>query len=292
MIDQKQYLAVKLGIDVHADSYVVVPQDWDEQGRGVKSDSLDALALCQRLDRYVGGNRKAFTVVHVPSLKQERQRARCRLREQIQKHRKSLQGQGRSLLLTQDIRVKGQWWQGTRWRELEESAPQWVLQHLSVLRELLQAVCQQEKALTEELEQDAPKALPRGIGALTYRQLGVEMCDWSRFNNRRQVSSYTGLCPSEHSSGKKRRQGHITKHGNPRVRAKLVECAWRLVRYQPNYPPIQKFRAALLEKKTSPAARKKAIVAVARRLAVDLWRLFTDQTTPEQIGLLIKPQIG
>ncbi|WP_309399453.1 IS110 family transposase [Cerasicoccus maritimus] len=277
MIDQKQYLAVKLGIDVHADSYVVVrqvdgstpqtsqkfrtresflrfvskqqaeaeqvyacyeagpfgyglhrqllsmgvtnyvvaPQDWDEQGRGVKSDSLDALALCQRLDRYVGGNRKAFTLVHVPSLKQERQRARCRLREQIQKHRKSLQGQGRSLLLTQDIRVKGQWWQGARWRELEDSAPQWVLQHLSVLRELLQAVCQQEKALTEELEQDAPKALPRGIGALTYRQLGLEMCDWSRFNNRRQVSSYTGLCPSEHSSGKKRRQGHITKHGKP-----------------------------------------------------------------------------
>lgn len=46
---------------------VVQPQDWDERGKGVKMDRIDALALCQRLDRYVRGNRKAFSVVRVPS---------------------------------------------------------------------------------------------------------------------------------------------------------------------------------------------------------------------------------
>jgi transposase len=55
-------------------NYVVQPQDWDERGKGVKNDRLDALALCQRLDRYVRGNRKAFSVVRVPSPEEERQR--------------------------------------------------------------------------------------------------------------------------------------------------------------------------------------------------------------------------
>jgi hypothetical protein len=92
------------------------------------------------------------------------------------------------------------------------------------------------------------------------------------------VSSYTGLCPGEHSSGPKRMQGSVTKHGNPRLRAALVECAWRglliclpplvpdaaasLVRFQPTYPPVDQ-RLALLAKgaRATGAQRKKAIVA-------------------------------
>ena len=50
-----------------------------------------------------------------------------------------------------------------------------------------------------------------------------EICDWQRFKNRRQVSSYTGLCPGEYSSGTKRVTGSVTKHGNGRLRAALVE---------------------------------------------------------------------
>ena len=80
--------------------------------------------------------------------------------------------------------------------------------------------------------------------------------------------------------------GSVTKHGNPRLRAALVELAWRLVRFQPGYPPIQK-RLAVLAKgaQATGAARKKAIVAVARQLAVDLWRLNTDRCSAEQLGL-------
>jgi transposase len=81
-------------------------------------------------------------------------------------------------------------------------------------------------------------------------------------------------------------QGSVTKHGNPRLRAALVELAWRLVRFQPQYPPVQT-RLAVLSKgaKATGAARKKAIVAVARHLAVDLWRLHTGQCSAAQLGL-------
>ena len=70
--------------------------------------------------------------------------------------------------------------------------------------------------------------------------------------------------------------GSVTKHGNPRLRARSGRVAWRLVRFQPQYPPVKK-RLAILAKgaRATGAARKKAIVAVARHLAVDLWRLHT-----------------
>ena len=103
--------------------------------------------------------------------------------------------------------------------------------------------------------------------------------------NRRQVSSYTGLCPGEYSSGGKRMPGAVTKHGNPRLRAALVELAWRLVRFQPDYGPIKK-RLLVLAKgaRATGAARKKAIVAVARQLAVDLWRWQTGRCTAADLG--------
>jgi len=121
-----------------------------------------------------------------------------------------------------------------------------------------------------------------------------EIGDWHRFQNRRQVGSYTGLCPGEYSSGNTRVQSCVTKHGNPRLRAALVETAWRLVRFQPTYKPIVKWRKTLAKGGANRtgvlatgAARKKAIVAVARQLAVDLWRIRTGQVEPEKLGLTI-----
>ena len=70
----------------------------------------------------------------------------------------------------------------------------------------------------------------------------------------------------------------MTKHGNPRLRAALVETAWRLVRFQPHYKPVVKWRRILAKGALATgAARKQAIVAVARQLAVDLWRIRTGQ---------------
>jgi transposase len=147
----------------------------------------------------------------------------------------------------------------------------------------------QIESLTSQLEAAAPPNIPAGLGKLTTVMLTREVCNWHRFNNRRAISSYTGLCPGERSSGSKRVPGSVTKRGNPRLRAALVECAWRMVRFQPQYPPVKK-RLAVLAKgaKATGAQRKKAIVAVARHLAVDLWRVHTGRLTAQQLGLNIK----
>ena len=108
-------------------------------------------------------------------------------------------------------------------------------------------------------------------------QAAVTVCDWHRFQNRRQVSTDTGLCPGEYRSGGKRGAGAVTKHGHPRRRGALVELAWRLVRDQPGDPPVRKRRSLLAR-----GARKKAIVAVARQLAFDLWRRHTGRTSAEK----------
>jgi transposase len=80
----------------------------------------------------------------------------------------------------------------------------------------------------------------------------------------------------------------VTKHRNPRLRAALVELAWRLVRFQPDYKPIMKWRQILAKGVVATgAARKKAIVAVARQLAVDLWRVRTGRWKSEVLGLEI-----
>ena len=156
-------------------------------------------------------------------------------------------------------------------------------------RPALLSLQEQIESLTSQLEAAAPPNIPAGLGKLTTVMLTREICDWHRFNNRRAISSYTGLCPGERSSGSKRVPGSVTKRGNPRLRAALVECAWRMVRFQPQYPPVKK-RLAVLAKgaKTTGAQRKKAIVAVARRLAVDLWRVHTGRLTAQQLGLNIK----
>ena len=270
-----------------ATNVVVQPQDWDERGKRVKTDRLDALALCQRLDRYVRGNRKAFSIVRVPTEVQERERALSRQRSQLVRERTRIQAMGRSLLATQGIHVSGRWWRGRTWASVQEQAPQWVLERLAVFIRLLEPLEREELALGEAIKEagKAAPVLPKGVGPLTFEVLRREVGDWSRFNNRRQVSSYTGLCPREHSSGGKRRGGSVNKSGNPRVRAMLVEMTWRLIRWQPGYHALRKWQPVLCGPSRNPAARKKAVVAIARQLAVDLWRLFTGQTKVESLGL-------
>ena len=153
---------------------------------------------------------------------------------------------------------------------------------------ILFALEEKIRALSVQLQAAASSAQPRGLGAMSSVVIDREIGNWERFKNRRQVGSYTGLCPGEYSSGKTRLQRCVTKHGNPRLRAALVETAWRLVRFQPNYKPVVKWRLILCKGALATgAARKKAIVAVARQLAVDLWRIRTGRLTPEQLGLSI-----
>jgi len=263
---------------------VVRPQNWDELHKGVKTDKTDALALVQRLSRYVEGNRKELAVIRVPTPEQELARSQSRQREQLMSHRLRLEAQGRSLLLFNGIRFKGRWWQENLWKGLMERLDAELVELLTVLRDLVLAVQKQLEAATSRLQSAAAPQVC-GVGALTSQVLEREILDWGRFQNRRQVASLTGMCPGVHASGSRTRTGPITKHGNRRIRTALIELAWRSVHFQPDYPPLKKWRPVLLNTKATSALKKKAIVAVGRRLAIDLWRLNTGRTTALKLGL-------
>ena len=110
-----------------------------------------------------------------------------------------------------------------------------------------------------------------------------EVCDWGRFHNRKQIGSYTGCCPSVHASGEMVRYGNIDRCGNGRLRKQLVEAVWRLLKHQPGWKAARKHVKRLGD---SVAQRKKVVVALARQLAVDLWRWRTGRCTLEDLGLV------
>jgi transposase len=266
--------------------YVVCPQKLDERNRRVKTDSLDAKALCLKLDSFVQGNQDSLAIVRVPTEKEEQARAIHRQREQLVKARKVLEAQGRSLLVNHGMEPVQQWWKRRAFANL--AVPTWLKELLQNSQPIVLALEEKIRVLTHQLELAATADQPRGFGRLTSVVIDREVGNWSRFNNRRRVGSYTGLCPGEASSGDTRVQTCVTKHGNPRLRAALVEAAWRLVRFQPNYPPVRKWRRILSKGALATgAARKKAIVAVARQLAVDLWRIRTGRVKAEELGLTI-----
>jgi len=283
------YEAGPFGYGLHRDlaamgikNVVVRPQNWDDLGKGVKTDKTDALALTQHLDRYVQGNVKALAVISVPTVAQEQARAASRQREQLRQHRQRLEAQGRSLLLYNGQRVRGQWWSGRNWPGVSRLLAVPVQELLQTLHDLILIVMEKLGQATERLETQALPA-PYGFGALTTQIIQNEVGDWHRFDNRRQVASLTGLCPGVRSSGLKQQTGAITKHGNPRLRRVLIEQAWRVVRYQPDYPPVQRWRTVLLNGQAG--ARKKAVVAIARKLAIDQWRLATGRSTAQGLQL-------
>jgi len=130
-----------------------------------------------------------------------------------------------------------------------------------------------------------------GLGQLTYEILEREICDWNRFENRRQVGSYTGMCPKEDSSDQRRFQGSINKHGNPRVRCALVEASWRLIQFQPDYKPVAKWWPVLSNSKTTKSKRKQIAVAIGRQFSVDWWRVRTNRCTAKDLGLKLRPTL-
>jgi transposase len=270
-------------------NYVIRPRDWDEYSKKVKTDKRDALAMALCLDRYVSGNREAFCVVRVPTEAQEQKRSLSRQRESLQQARQRLAAQGRSHALYYGGHLQGEWWREAAWQRTLLELPAIVVNLLEPLRRLLAAVEVELHTRTRELEAAAPAGLPVGLGQMTSEILEREVADWNRFKNRRQVASYTGLCPREDTSSQRRFQGAINKHGNRRLRPVLVEGAWRLMVFQPGYRAVKKWRTALLDHKTSPARRKKLIIALARTFAVDWWRVRTGRCQAEDLGLKLQP---
>ena len=289
------------------------------RGRNCVNDKIDARELLSRLDRHLAGNSAALRLVRPPTLEQELLRRQSRERGTYLKERRRWLSRGRSLLHSMGIMRPGRWWDPQRRAQLLEqvrehygqAAHDQVGQELDhdlevlemmtrKLEELTAALCAQpapkakSTAKPKDQAQDPEKAPPlstpriKGIGVLSGALLDREMVDWNRFSNRRQVASYTGLCPGESSSGQSQMHLAIDKHGNPRVRAVLTELVWLLPMHQPGYIRLKRWQGVLGKgSKAGKALRKKAVVALARQLAVDLWRLKTGRTTPEKLGLKV-----
>jgi len=266
---------------------VVRPRNWDEYGQRVKTDRRDASALLSCLDRWLAGNTRALTPVRVPTETEERARSESRQREQMRQHRQRMSAQGLGTARYYGHDLPERWWGKKAFAVLKETLPDFLVKLLEVWRQALLVLDEQVGQLSEAVEsaQDAP--LPIGMGALTAQIIEREVANWKRFKNRRQVASYTGLVPREHSTGNTRVQGSITKHGNPRVRKQCIELAWRLQRFQPGYRAVRRRLEALAHARlrNNSAARKKLIVGLAREFMVDWWRIRTGKVQPETLGL-------
>jgi transposase len=265
---------------------VIAPQNWDEQGKRQVNDKFDARVMCRRLSEYLDGHRHALSIVRIPSREEEQRRTVGRQRDQLRKLQRQTQAMGRSLLLRHEVAVRGRWWRGTSWVCLQKKLPAAVLAQLEHYRVVLE-VCEKEAgALEAELTAET-RAEERffGEGALTHELLAREIVTQNRFQNGRQVGNYFGLCPSESTSDQNRRLGSITKHGNPRLRLLMVELAWRVFFDQPDYRGSKKWAPVLGDLQAGGTRRKKAIVALARQLAVDLWRLQTGRVQLAELGL-------
>jgi transposase len=247
-----------------------------------KTDKLDARALCLRLSRWLDGNRDELAPIRIPSEAEQRKREGTRRRKFLAGAIRSLANRGHAQVCEYcHAQLPHRWWGPRNWQKLTLLDP-WVLGVLAKLRALIVEIEAQLAELeTELLARVKDQVTPKGLGDMTLATLDGEVCDWGRFNNRKQVGSYTGCCPGEHSSGNKRRVGGIDRLGNGRVRALLVEAVWRFLQWQPNWKAATKMKTKL---GAGTAMKKKTVIALARQLAVDLWRWRTGRCTMAELG--------
>ena len=273
----------KLGVK----NLVVTPRAMGKTGQKQKTDKRDAVELCDTLDRYLRGQHRALSVVKVPTPEEEAKRALIRHHRQIMKDRCRCEARGKGLLCAQGIRVRGCWWKDQTWQELstDPRLTGWLKQQLEHWRSQILSAQEKQLSLREEIAALAPARLPKGVGAYSAAVLHYELRGFERFKNRRQISSITGLCPGVHQSNGHGKEGSINRCGIGAVRWVLVEMVWRLMIWQPQYPPVRRLAAGLVK---SRRAKKRLVVEAARRLAIDLWRLSTGQTTPEKLGLIMQ----
>ena len=192
--------------------------------------------------------------------------------------------QGRTLLLLHGCHTGNNWWKARSWEELSPKIPDWIREQLDVFRGLILELEAKVKALSQSISQAAPKLKPAGMGSLTHEIIDREVGDWNRFKKWRQVGSYSGLTGGVSASGQSRADLSLTKAGNKRLPAALVELAWRMIIYQPDYWLVKKWSAVLCNPKAHSRRRKQAIVAFARQLFVDLWKWKTGKATPQSLG--------
>jgi len=242
----------------------------------VKTDKRDARRLAKNLEN---GD---YVSCHVPDRERREDRQISRTMNQVQKDITATKNRIRCFLDYHGLNegLKTGTWTDKDYRQLENLALSHSLRvslqaHLRILDELLtvkkelmaelRALCEKERYKVGVL---AKKSSP-GIGWLTAIRLTLEWGDMRRFPSGKHLASFAGLTSSEYSTGETVRRGRITGQSAEYIRSWLIECAWRASRKDPVL--LDKFRRVW----RNSGSKKKAIVAVARKLSVRLWALET-----------------
>lgn len=274
-------------LKVGACSIVTTPMRLNLERRR-KNDRMDARELCVRMSRYLDGQRDELRTIRIPSGPERERRELGRQREFWKKQVRRLENHGRALRIEHEHETLEAGWGGPRkWKRIAPQCSEFVRGQLEPVMAAIRSAKGQLDRLSKQIESLVPEEkIPVGLGALTVSLVEGEVCDWRRFINRKAVGSYTGCCPSEHSSGGVQRFGPIDRHGNKHVRTLLVEAVWRLLRWQPGWHARQKYLEKL---KHGQSLKKKMAVALARQLAIDLWRWRTGRATAAELGWRVPP---
>lgn len=268
-----------------AECLVVRPRKLERYGRRRKTDPRDARQLAEDLAHHVAGRRGLLIAVRIPTVDEELRRLPVRERETLAEARHQILRSAKGRALALGHRLPKEWWRPRVLPKLLPGLPPALAKLLERTAKAAAAMKEQVAAVETDIESDAPPA-PIGVGALTAGTLEREVLDWQRFDSGKKVGSFAGLCPSEDSSGERRRQGSIDKHGSARLRFWCQEAVWRLYKFQPDYHAVLWARGQLVGANKSRA--KQIAVALARRFLVDWWRVRTGRVTAEALGFKFK----
>lgn len=264
------------------------------QKRRAKTDGIDGCALLRLLWRYHNGEREALRPVRAPSAEAEDQRELHRELTTTKQDRNVVTNRIRGLLAKHGVSLaklkdlpaqlpKLRLWNGDplpkwiterlkrEWRKVEQLAQQ-ISEIRAERRRLLRAGEDQAAECARELMK------LRGIGENAGWLFSAEFFAWREFQNRRQVGGLAGLTGTPYQSGGTNREQGISKAGSRWIRGMVVEVAWMWLRYQP-----QSELSRWYERKYghgSSRMRRIGIVALARRLLIELWRYLKTGTPP------------
>jgi len=263
--------------------------------RRAKSDRLDVGKLLTMLLRYYRGEKKVWSVVHVPSVEEEDQRQlqrelialRTEQTHYINQIKGLLASQGMVLPVQKDFLTRLEavrLWDGS-------PLPKALRERLQRDHERFEQVRQQIAGLKKEREEilrtsTAPAVEQvrqllrlKGIGKESAWLYVMEFFSWRAFHNRWEVGSLAGLTPTPYQSGESSREQGVSKAGNRRIRTMAVEIAWDWLRFQ-SESQLSRWYVERFGQGNS-RIRRIGIVALARRLLVELWKYLQTGAIPE-----------
>ena len=270
----------------------------EQRSRRSKTDRIDGELLLRTLMAYLRGEPRVVRIVRVPSVAQEDARRTSRERDRLVEEQTAHTNRIKALLRLVGMAVgnpRRRDWLGWLERQRDwrgQPVPSHLLAEvkreyarLMLLREQLAALEQAQAQAAQDIT--VPAAMVERRNQLQrLKALGpafsatlVNEVFYKDFRNRREVASYNGLAPSPWKSGGIDREQGISKAGNHRARVKAIELAWLWLRHQPDSALSCWFRVRTAN--AGKRARRIAIVALARKLIVALWRYLTTGLIPE-----------